>query len=61
MFLLIPLYFQGRIRVSRTYATSAVANAKNINGNVISTNIAIPPFLGPGESPSVQGSLSLAN
>jgi large subunit ribosomal protein L4 len=61
MFLPILLYFQARIRVPRTYATAAVANGNNINGDVISTNVAIPPILGPGEFPSAQSSLSIAN
>lgn len=50
------LQFQARIRVPRTYSTAAVANSHD----VLSTNAAIPPFLGPCES-SVQSNLSLAN
>jgi large subunit ribosomal protein L4 len=57
-FLHFTIYFQAR-RVPRTYATTAVANGNH--GGVINTNVAIPPFPGPGESPSVQSSLTLAN
>ena len=55
MFLHSILHFQARIRVPRTYVTAAVTNSNH--DGVISTNVAIPPFLGPGESPSIQSTL----
>ena len=59
MFSHFYVYCQARIRVPRSYATAAVAN--NNHGDVISTNVAISSFLRPGDSSSIQCSLSLAN